>query len=106
MESLSEEFRKLSITTLETQHRDILVHAITNVLSSPIAEITFAQIVDGLPLSIVARDVYQRCVCPGHPLLTEHQELCNGVIQQTRSLGAAFDPAALQMDSRVSTRAL
>ncbi|KAK4148634.1 hypothetical protein C8A00DRAFT_47553 [Chaetomidium leptoderma] len=92
---------KLSIATLENQHRDIFIRAVTNVLSSQIAEVTYAQIVDGLPLSDTAFDVYRSCVCVGHPLLDEHQELCPGVIEHARELGANFDAGALEMDSRL-----
>ncbi len=42
------------ISTLQTPYRDILLRAVANVLSSPIAKQTYAEIVDGLPLSNVA----------------------------------------------------
>ena len=47
-------FRKVSAASLEEQHRDIFVRAVSNVLSTEIAELTYAQIIDGLPLSSVA----------------------------------------------------
>jgi hypothetical protein len=52
-----------------------LIRAIVNVLSSPIAEQTLGQIVDGIPLSDVAFDVCGSYVCLLHPLLQEHREL-------------------------------
>ena len=90
------------MATLEDGHRDAFIRALTNVLSSQIAEITYGQIVDGLPLSSVARDVYSDNVCPGHPLLDEHKELCPGVVEHLRRLGTEFDAAGtLKIKSEV-----
>jgi hypothetical protein len=72
-------FTKLSIASLQDRHRDILTRLIANVLSSPIAEVTYGQVIDGLPLSSVARDTHHGATCPGHPLLDEHFELSPAV---------------------------
>lgn len=101
MEAPTTQCAKTSIGSLENRHREILIRAIANVLSSPIAEETLGQIVDGLPLSRVAFDVYNSCVCILHPLLQEHQELCPGVLEEARSLCSNFDMSTLQMDSQV-----
>lgn len=106
MESFSDEAKNLSIATLGNEHRDLFIRAISNVLSSQLAEVTYAQIVDGLPLSDVAFDVYHSCVCTGHPLLDEHEELCPGVMEHVRKLSADFDAGTLQMDSRVGAYSL
>jgi hypothetical protein len=50
------EFKKISIESLDGQHRDIFTRAVTNVLSTDIAVLTYAQIIDGLPLTDVAQD--------------------------------------------------
>lgn len=90
-----------SIATVQGEHRDLLIRAMANVLSSPIAEITYAQIFDGLPLSEVAQDVYDAYFCQGHPVLSQHQELCPGVAEQAREYRSRLDATALHMDSRV-----
>ncbi|KAK4040826.1 hypothetical protein C8A01DRAFT_45936 [Parachaetomium inaequale] len=56
MEPPYAECEQLPIQKLKAPHREILIRAIANVLSTPIAKQTYAQIVDGLPLSDVARD--------------------------------------------------
>jgi hypothetical protein len=101
MDSLEGEFRKLSPGELESTHSEIFRRAISNILSCPIAETTYAQILDGLPTSDVALDVYDSNVCPGHPLLDEHKELCPGVLERARELRASFDSDLVQIDSRV-----
>ena len=95
-------FEQLPIASLQGQHRQILRHAIANVLSSEVAKITYGQIIDGLPLSDVALDSYGDIACPGHPLLDEHLELSPEVLDKARQLYAIFDPDVLEVDSRVS----
>ena len=62
--SINEPSQKLSIETLTGQHRDILTRAVQNVMSTEIAQITYAQIVDGFPLSSVEKDNYASGVLP------------------------------------------
>lgn len=92
--------KMLSVDNLQGQHRDTFVRAIENVMSSPIADATYAQIIDGLPLSDVARDS-DKMVCPGHPLLKEHNELSSEALERVRQLHASFDLSVLQMHSTV-----
>lgn len=89
------------IGTLRAPHRDILLGAIANVLSSPIAKQTYAQIVDGLPLANVASDLYTGSLCYQHPLLDEHRELCPGVAEEAQELCSALDTNTLLMPSQV-----
>jgi len=95
---------KVSLAGLEGQHRDIFVHAVSNILSTEIAHLTYAQIVDGLPLSSVADDTYDNggSLSHMHPLYTKHNELCPGVLERTRQFLAGFDPNILRFDSRAS----
>lgn len=93
---------QLAIETLKPPHREILIRAVANVLSSPLAKQTYAQIVDGLPLSHVARDCYGVALCPQHPLLDEHEELCPGVPGKVEKLCSSFDAITLLMPSKVS----
>ncbi|KAK4139780.1 uncharacterized protein C8A04DRAFT_15559 [Dichotomopilus funicola] len=66
----------LPIASLNDHSREILTRAITNVLSTDLAKQTYTQIVDGLPLSDVARDTYLPPPYFRHPLFTDHNELC------------------------------
>ncbi len=95
------EYETLPIEKLGTPHREILTRAITNVVASPIAKQTFAQIVDGLPLSDVAWDTFSGCLCSLHPLLDEHKELCPGVAEDAQKLCSSFDTSTLLMSSKV-----
>ncbi|KAH6844734.1 hypothetical protein B0I37DRAFT_167511 [Chaetomium sp. MPI-CAGE-AT-0009] len=88
------------INTLKTPHRDILLRAVANLLSSPIAKETYAQIVDGLPLSHVAWDRYGGSLCSGHPLLEEHKELCPGVAEEAQKLCSGLDIGSFLMLSQ------
>ncbi|KAK3934657.1 hypothetical protein QBC46DRAFT_426217, partial [Diplogelasinospora grovesii] len=94
--------KKLSIARIQGRHHDILTRAISNVLSSPVAEITYGQIIDGLPLSSVVLDTHLEPVCPEHPLLDEHLELSTDVLERVKQLRASLDPDILQIDSTVS----
>lgn len=38
------------------QHLDIFIRAVTNILNTELAELTYAQIIDGLPLEEVVLD--------------------------------------------------
>ncbi|KAK7430951.1 hypothetical protein QQZ08_002480 [Neonectria magnoliae] len=90
-----------SIQDLQIQHRNIFTRAVSNILSSPIAEETYAQIIDGLPLSDVALDTYEGTVCSGHPLLDERIELSDGVLDKARQLRSIFGATALRFDSKL-----
>ncbi|KAF4467096.1 hypothetical protein FALBO_6032 [Fusarium albosuccineum] len=87
---------------IETKNCDVFRRAVSNVLSSPIAEITYAQTIDGLPLSDVTLDTHDATPCPGHPLLDERIELSPGVLEKARQLYSSFDATVLKFDSGVS----
>ncbi|ROW04839.1 hypothetical protein VMCG_04820 [Cytospora schulzeri] len=53
----AEEARKLTVDDLGQQHRDIFIRALLDLWSTPAAETTFAQILDGAPLSQSVQDV-------------------------------------------------
>lgn len=81
-------------------HRDIFARAVSNVLSTDIAKITYAQIIDGLPLASVAQDTGYE-LPNGHPLHNGHKDLCPGVLEKTEEFRARFDPGSLQLDMNV-----
>lgn len=94
--------RKSSIDALGGAHREAVSQAIFNVLSTKIAEFTYAQIVDGLPLADVVEDVYGgSSMYPDHPVFA-HTDLKHGVLDTVRSFRAAFDPRILEFDASVS----
>lgn len=101
--STDEQTQKLSIEILTGQHRDVFTRAVENVLSTEIAQITYAQIADGLPLSSIEKDTYAfGALTYDHPLHTNHTDLCPEALEKTRQLYAEFDPNTLCIDHKVS----
>ncbi|KAI8292453.1 hypothetical protein K4K60_006014 [Colletotrichum sp. SAR11_57] len=82
-------------------HRDTFTRALWNVLGTEVAEITFAQIVDGLPLAEVAQDSGNGSLLNEHPIHDLHQQLCPGVIEKTHEFRDKFDPGTIQIDSKL-----
>ena len=103
--ALEEKFRKLTVDSLKEQHRVVIVRVVSNLLSTEIAELTFAQIVDRLPLAEVTDDTYNNGAILSHihPLYTEHTQLCPGVLETTRKFRADFNLNILQFDCRASS---
>lgn len=95
------EARKSTVDDLGQQHRDVFTRALFNVLSTPAAETTFAQIVDGAPLSQSVQDVPGWIYPLDHPVRTQHLELCPGVLERTRHSRSTFDLKELKFDSQV-----
>jgi hypothetical protein len=61
----------------------------TNVLATDLAELSFAQFVDGLPLFNAAIDMSMyRHTSEEH--VFKHRELCSGVMEQARALTLNF----------------
>jgi hypothetical protein len=95
------QFQHLNIDALDGAHQESLTRAIFRVLSTDIVQITFAQIIDGLPLSSVARDCSSGGPLQEHPV-RDNNELCPGVLDKTQEFYRGFRPEILQFDSRVS----
>jgi hypothetical protein len=93
--------RQESMDVLDERHHQILSRAINRILYTDEAELTYAQIVDGLPLYDVACDRNPDIPRAGHPL-EKHTQLCPGVLDKTKSFRDSFDPNILTFDSRVS----
>ena len=96
----------ISAATLEAltdTHRDIFTRAVRNVLSTNTAEETYAQVLDGLPLSKVERDRWSHyTICASHPLHNNHKTLCPGVLERLRQLHDQIDVGqVLKFDSKV-----
>lgn len=89
----------MSLASLDDQHLAPLRQALANLLSTPTAEFTYAQIVDGMPTS----DTYMtdHYFYEGFPVLT-HEELCPGIVEKTRAFRSRFDVLSLQFEPKVS----
>jgi hypothetical protein len=74
---------------------------LTNVLATDLAELTFAQLVDGLPLWKVAIDMSRHSHTNEEPVC-KHNELCPGAMDQARALRQTFDPLKMEIRSDVS----
>jgi len=98
--SESTKFQQLSIDILDEDHRELFTRAVTRILSTDIAEITYAQIIDGLPLFDVLLDSRDGLFPKGHPI-RNHTQLCPGILDKTREFRDKFRPQILQFDSRV-----
>lgn len=85
---------------LDAKHQSAFATAMSNLLSTEIAEQTFAQIVDGLPLKDVAFGMRIHEYTRKDPV-SSHVELCPGVLERTRMLRDAFDPRTLKMRADV-----
>ncbi|POR33534.1 Uncharacterized protein TPAR_06241 [Tolypocladium paradoxum] len=80
-------------------HLDGFAQAMHNILSTKIAEETFAQLLDGLPLADVAQDSANAELPYSHPLFDVHEELCPGVLEKTRQYRHQLDATSLQLDA-------
>jgi len=87
---------------LGVPHRGIFDRAILNVLSTDLAKLTYAQIIDGFPLASVARETVGNGLPDSHPLFDTHKELCPGVLEKTEEFWAQFYPGSLELDVNVS----
>lgn len=93
--------RIATIEILDAPHQEAVRLAISNILNTEIAETTYAQIVDGLPLINVVKDVYGGDpLRDDHPIFA-HTELSAGVLETTRKFRTGFDPGILRFDSMV-----
>ncbi|KID84609.1 hypothetical protein MGU_08129 [Metarhizium guizhouense ARSEF 977] len=85
----------VSASTLGSDHYTIFARALSNILSTDLAEFTLAQLVDGLPTIDVYYEGYSCRNEQGHPL-TPHKSLCDGAMERTRAFRDEFDPSVLQ----------
>ncbi|KAK0384085.1 hypothetical protein NLU13_8174 [Sarocladium strictum] len=83
-----------TIAELGEVHRQTIVRAITSVLATDLALWTYAQIIDGLPLSNIAWDTRGSRLVPWHPI-NSHETLCPGALEKAKSFRDEFDPNSL-----------
>ncbi|KAL2022503.1 hypothetical protein VTK56DRAFT_5110 [Thermocarpiscus australiensis] len=83
-----------SISVLDRQHAEAFKQALARILSTKVAESTYAEILDGLPTIDSFREFH--FWQEGHPIWElEHTSLCPGVLERTRAFREAFDPLQL-----------
>lgn len=90
---------------LDDAHQRALEHAVRSIISTPIAEETFAQIVDGLPLRRVALGAQDHRVLRGDPI-DNHPEMCPGALEKAREFQIRLNPRGLEVASTVSNGGL
>ncbi|KAH6649497.1 hypothetical protein F5144DRAFT_588200 [Chaetomium tenue] len=91
---------QLSFAHLDGDHRQILERAIRRILATELAEITYAQIIDGLPTGQVAYESYIP-IYGWHPIDNVHDDLCPGMLEKARQFRADFQPDILTFNSKL-----
>lgn len=89
-----------SLGLLDGEHMDAFHRALNNVLLTEVAENTYAEIIDGLPIRESWLDFNPWR--PGHPVEDlKHDKLCPGSIEKATELRSDFDIYALSFPSWV-----
>lgn len=88
---------------LDTNHQSIFATTMANLLSTEVAEQTFAQIIDGLPLRNVAFSLRDTEYTTRDAVFA-HVELCPGVLEKTRTFRDGFNPKAMKLKTDVLQR--
>ncbi|KIH93158.1 hypothetical protein SPBR_02878 [Sporothrix brasiliensis 5110] len=77
----------LSLKHLDAERLSVVTLALENILSLPDVELTYAQIVDGLPL----RKVYVESRGFVPTIVSEHESLCDGALDRVRDARSKLD---------------
>lgn len=85
---------------LDKAHLAAFERAVTNVLSTDIAQSTFAQLVDGLPLWDVVYILESYGISREEPVY-KHRKLCPGALENTRAFRSAFEPRVMEIRTDV-----
>ncbi|KAG7151537.1 hypothetical protein HYQ46_012676 [Verticillium longisporum] len=83
-----------NVEGLDGEHRHALSQALGNVLATDAALVTFAQIIDGLPICDIAWDTRGPKLTPQHPI-NSHVELCPGARDMAEEFRDDFKLEAL-----------
>ncbi|KAG8350465.1 hypothetical protein FVEN_g11422 [Fusarium venenatum] len=89
------------IRVLDKDRRDASFRALSNMISTDIAEQTYAQILDGLPTedSLLEGSPY----IEGHPVFElEQTRICERFLEKARRMCATLDPYNMQFDGHLS----
>lgn len=88
----------MSLSSLDMEHLASFKQAMANLLSTPNAELTYAQIVDGLPISQTY--LMDHWFYEAFPVLG-HEELCPGIMDKTHDFCSQFDVMSLKFEPKV-----
>ena len=89
---------RVSINDLGQDHLAAFKTALSNVLSTPLAESTLAQIMDGLP----TLDIWRFYSNYRNDYISNHRGLCPGSLTVAIAFRARFNPNSLQSDASVN----
>ncbi|KAK3292398.1 uncharacterized protein B0H64DRAFT_329123 [Chaetomium fimeti] len=93
---------KSPVSNLPQRHRDVFERALRRVLSTDLAQVTYAQIIDGFPVVNVAEDMRGWGIDPDHPVFRDnHDKLCPGAWERLTEFRDSFDIDVLSMDERL-----
>ncbi|KAH7486446.1 hypothetical protein FOMA001_g5154 [Fusarium oxysporum f. sp. matthiolae] len=88
--------RPIYLDVLDNEHRKVLERAVRNLLSTEVAEVIYAQILDGLPTEKSLRDISD--YVKDHPVHSiQHTEICPGYVEKARDFSNQFDLSQLQI---------
>ncbi|CRK38943.1 hypothetical protein BN1708_007913 [Verticillium longisporum] len=82
-----------TVNILDASHRQALERALTRILHTNHVEVTYAEILDGMPLAATYREFFY--AWKTHPSVN-HIELCSGSLEKARDFRAHFKIASLQ----------
>ncbi|KAG7418060.1 hypothetical protein Forpe1208_v004276 [Fusarium oxysporum f. sp. rapae] len=86
-----------NLDVLDDEHRKVLDRAVRNVLSTEVAELVYAQILDGLPTEKSLRDSSD--YVQDHPVHSiQHTKICPGYVEKAREFRNQFDLLQLQLN--------
>ncbi|KAF4950294.1 hypothetical protein FGADI_8277 [Fusarium gaditjirri] len=85
------------LDVLSNEHQNLLERAVRNVVGTDVAELVYAQILDGLPTEKSLRDSSD--YVKDHPVHSlQHTEICPGYVDKAREFRNQFDLSQLQLN--------
>lgn len=89
------------LDVLDETHRRALNRAVGNVLRTEVAELTYAQILDGLPTVKSVTDSYP--YLKDHPVYTiNHVDICPGFVELARDHRSVFTMHNMDFNTKVT----
>lgn len=90
--------RQLSLESLAGEHRRVFYRATATILATDVAEVAYAQIIDGCPI-----EPPRHASTNALPIRPTHTELCPGMLEKAREFRDQFYPDILVFDFKVSS---
>lgn len=89
------------VDVLDGDHRNALNRAIANILSTKVAEVAYAQMLDGLPTQDALWDSFH--FVEDHPVeIIGHSEICPSFIEKAREHRKRFELGHLNFETKAS----